>query len=188
MDKRSMLLKAAADIFSKKGFHNAKIGEIAEAAGVGKGTVYEYFPSKNQLFQEVIKHSLSTYKDMISDEIGRFDDPVDKLKAVVYMHMRFLEAHKNLAKIVADNPGGISEDTKEQVLRLKHQATAKIRSVISEGIERGCFKNIDPKVAGQMFLGGISAVFAHFIFDMGEFPHEEVPQMVFDICLNGIQN
>ena len=53
-DKRLRIIEAAVIVFSRKGFHRAKVEEIAEVAGVGKGTVYEYFKSKKELFLEMV--------------------------------------------------------------------------------------------------------------------------------------
>jgi AcrR family transcriptional regulator len=52
--RRQDLLEAARRVFAEKGFHDAKVGDIAAAAGVAKGTVYLYFPDKRSIFAELI--------------------------------------------------------------------------------------------------------------------------------------
>ena len=52
-ERRDNILEAAALVFSEKGYHQARVEEIAVQAGIGKGTVYEYFASKLELFQEM---------------------------------------------------------------------------------------------------------------------------------------
>ena len=52
-EKRDSLVKAAASVFASQGFSRARIADIAEAADVGKGTIYEYFDSKEELFLAV---------------------------------------------------------------------------------------------------------------------------------------
>ena len=56
-DKRRLIIEAAMKIFARDGFHKATISDIAEVAGIGKGTVYEYFNSKTELFEDMIKHT-----------------------------------------------------------------------------------------------------------------------------------
>ncbi len=53
-ERREELLAAARRVFAQKGFHDAKVGDIAASAGVAKGTVYLYFPDKRSLFVELI--------------------------------------------------------------------------------------------------------------------------------------
>ena len=56
-DKHQLILAAAADIFAAQGFYQATIEQIADAAGVGKGTVYLYFKSKKGLFDALVLES-----------------------------------------------------------------------------------------------------------------------------------
>ena len=50
--KRKDILASARALFKEKGFHSTKIEEIAQGAGVGKGTIYEYFKNKQEIFDE----------------------------------------------------------------------------------------------------------------------------------------
>ena len=61
-DKRENILHAATDVFSKYGFHGAKMEDIAREANIGKGTIYGYFNSKESLFYEMIKHGIKEYE------------------------------------------------------------------------------------------------------------------------------
>ncbi|NLU48034.1 MAG: helix-turn-helix transcriptional regulator [Syntrophomonadaceae bacterium] len=56
--KREAIIQAALQVFSEKGYHNARMEEVATVAGIGKGTIYEYFDSKLQLFQAVLENSI----------------------------------------------------------------------------------------------------------------------------------
>lgn len=68
-DKRNIILQAALQVFSAKGFHPATVDEIARRAGVGKGTVYEYFPSKEALFHNVIQSGIDFYMEALLMEL-----------------------------------------------------------------------------------------------------------------------
>ena len=57
LNKRQRIINGAIAVFSRKGFYKATIEEIAEQADVGKGTVYEYFSSKKELFQEMFLYT-----------------------------------------------------------------------------------------------------------------------------------
>ncbi len=52
-EKKIKILKAAMDVFAEKGFHTARMADVAEIAEIGKGTIYEYFRSKEDLFMEL---------------------------------------------------------------------------------------------------------------------------------------
>jgi TetR/AcrR family fatty acid metabolism transcriptional regulator len=67
MNKKEKILEAAISVFSSVGFHNAKISEIAEKAGIATGTTYLYFKSKEILLEEVFIKSWSNISDCLVD-------------------------------------------------------------------------------------------------------------------------
>ena len=99
-DKHVRIIQAGLKVFARDGYSNAKIIDIAESAGIGKGTVYEYFSSKKELFLNVFSY----VKELILSEHWKVLDeglnPLDALKKIakttadVYteqnMEMRFL--------------------------------------------------------------------------------------------------
>lgn len=77
-NRRKAILEAAADVFARKGYAAARIIEVARAAGVGKGTIYEYFRSKEELFFAVFENMMQTAGEAIAalaQELeGAFDE------------------------------------------------------------------------------------------------------------------
>ncbi len=65
MDKRALIIKAAVRVFSRQGFHQARVEDIAQEAGVGKGTIYEYFENKRNLFEEVVLETFNFYSSQM---------------------------------------------------------------------------------------------------------------------------
>ncbi|MDD2360111.1 MAG: helix-turn-helix domain containing protein, partial [Syntrophaceticus schinkii] len=63
MPKREQILDAAATLFADKGYYATTVEEIASRAGIGKSTVYEYFSSKDHIFQETLKEGLDSYME-----------------------------------------------------------------------------------------------------------------------------
>ena len=66
-ERRDQILTAAASIFFVNGFEGAKMSEIAKMAGIGKGTLYEYFNSKEDLYNETVKNLRDTYKSKFQE-------------------------------------------------------------------------------------------------------------------------
>ncbi len=89
-NKRVAILTAAASIFNTKGFHQANISEIAEEAGIGKGTVYEYFKSKDDLFLEVIAFNIDQYIERIQQAVSNNEGFQNKLDAFIETHQAII--------------------------------------------------------------------------------------------------
>ena len=67
--KKRQILEAAIAVFARKGVGNTRIAEIAAEAGTGKGTIYEYFRSKEQLFQEAFGHFLQQVRNLLKTSL-----------------------------------------------------------------------------------------------------------------------
>jgi len=77
------LLDAALDLFVEKGFAATKIDDVAARAGVSKGTVYLYFPSKEELLKAVIRHNLSLTIARVDDLVAQFEGSTADLMRLV---------------------------------------------------------------------------------------------------------
>lgn len=78
MDKQDRILNAAIDVFLARGYADARMDEVAEKAGVAKGTLYLHFASKDALFEAVIENALAPIRDALEFMDGQsHDEPVD---------------------------------------------------------------------------------------------------------------
>ncbi len=82
-EKRKLILESAKSQFEEKGYHGAKISEIAKHAGIGKGTVYEYFDSKQSIFEELIVMYIDMYFEYTNELLSKEADPIKKLKILI---------------------------------------------------------------------------------------------------------
>ena len=79
-EKRVRILEAAARVFVREGFYNAKMNDVAQEAGVAHGTVYLYFESKESLLISLFKESLGELIQYTQSEIQKEKNAEDKLK------------------------------------------------------------------------------------------------------------
>ena len=71
-DQKDKIVDAAMQIFGKKGFYDTKMLDIAEKAGVSKGTIYLYFSSKDELYIETHERNFQRYLDMLEAKVNAF--------------------------------------------------------------------------------------------------------------------
>jgi TetR/AcrR family fatty acid metabolism transcriptional regulator len=98
--KRELILRAAVKVFSSKGYHNTRMEEIAATAGIGKGTIYEYFSSKLQLFQAMLEGSLQYYFELLNQESFKRMPLQERLRVLIEAHCRFSLEKKDLTRIL----------------------------------------------------------------------------------------
>lgn len=100
--KRQRLLQAATAIFSQKGFHDTKMQDIADAAGVGKGTLYEYFETKEELFLAVYESWIEEYETEMTRQAAAHTDPLTAASALIDTTVAFYEKHAAHASILLE--------------------------------------------------------------------------------------
>ncbi|MHC4923207.1 MAG: TetR/AcrR family transcriptional regulator, partial [Planctomycetota bacterium] len=89
--RRMELLEAAATVFSRDGYAEADVQDIADTAGVGKGTVYRYFPSKKELFLAALDFEVEALGDHVDEEAAKVETPLEKMRAGTVAYIRWTD-------------------------------------------------------------------------------------------------
>lgn len=183
------IIEAAMKVFGKHGFHKAKIEEIAKLAGIGKGTVYEYFSSKKDLFQQMIKYIAENYFYMAKKAMDEEQTVYNKLIAFAQHHGNFISSHIDMAENIIPSTGFISEEMKCEIFEMKKEIFLLIENTIEKGIETGEIRpNIDKSIATMTILGGINQNYALQVYFKKADSKDIDPSPIIDIILNGLSN
>lgn len=189
--KRDLILDAAAVVFAQHGFHDAKMEEIAAQAGVGKGTLYEYFSSKQQLFQELIVNGVEKFIDQINTEIAKCPGAVNKLKKIALLHCHHVINSRDLTRVTMDGHGQLSSDFRRWICEIQAKKTQVIKQIIEEGIASGEFRpDLDSQAASMAFSGAMASIFHIAIFNAQLDEASLIQQVgeIADVIFKGMQN
>src|SRR5262245_58615455 len=97
--RRGQILDAARERFLKSGLAGTTMSEIARAAGVAKGTVYLYFPSKDAVLHQILRDDLAELRDETLPAIQKHAPIEERLRAYLKGMVAFYEARKNFIEI-----------------------------------------------------------------------------------------
>lgn len=185
-DKKELILKAALNVFSRKSFHQVKVEEIAALAGVGKGTIYDYFESKEEIFEDSFKVSSESYMK-IFDSCLEEDIPFwKKVKFIIKFHIRFLKNHEEMARFVLDTHSRSQEELKEWVVEKRNQRLEVVKRMIQKGIEEGEIREVDVEIASRVFLGLVFSVCSGMLFFDGMLPGDDTQEKLLDLFYHGL--
>lgn len=186
-DKRAQIIKAAVKVFSEKGFHDAKVEDIAQLADVGKGTVYEYFSSKTELFQEMFRSGMQFYMDNIRTEAGGSGVSCrDRLMKIAEVHLQFILDYKELAKITMGEPMQFNQDFRQWIFEERERKQKAVQAIIEEGVKTGEFAKVDPAAATLAFTGCLGALFGPVVFKCGNAEPKSVLPPMLEVLFNGL--
>ena len=188
--KKQLILEAAFEVFTQKGFHSTKVEEIAERAGIGKGTIYEYFKSKADVFHEMYIWYVEKYFAELEEGLLDESEPTLKLGRIVKNHIVFLTNMKSLAgKLLSESSPhmDLGAEFKMTMINSYKEKMDRIKVIIEEGIQKGVFRELDVTLCTMFFFGSLGGIsHAMFLLDIDINP-DAVAEKVIDILLNGIK-
>ncbi len=94
------ILSAAAALFAERGYAGTDIQVVADVIGVGKGTIYRYFPSKEQLFLTAAELGMRRIREAVDAAIAHVVDPLDRIATAITAYLGFFDQHPEFAELL----------------------------------------------------------------------------------------
>ncbi|WP_425058087.1 Fatty acid metabolism regulator protein [Sporomusa carbonis] len=165
--KRQQILDAAYTVFSRKGYHCATVDEIVALADTGKGTVYNYFVNKEQLFYTLIKERSAAFEAKLDITASLAEPPLSKVEKVIKVFLEFYTANADLWRVLMHEMRGLGNEEKglTQAQREKYREKFRhsisiLEKILQEGIEQGAIRKCDVhKAAHGLFSVIVMTVF-----------------------------
>jgi len=157
--KRREILAAAAAVFADKGFHAALMDEVAARAGIGKGTIYRYFTSKEELFFSILDSGMMELQAALAAAGGARMAPDQKLRTMVSAMADFMARNRPLMKLLHEIG---HEEVKKRHGRIRQHNKAVVALVakdIAEGIKAGIFRRGDARLWARLITAMTQAAF-----------------------------
>lgn len=98
--RRAEILSAATTVFAERGFAAADVQDVADKTGVGKGTVYRYFPSKEELFLAAVDHGMRNLKTAVDGAAATAKEPLERIAEGVRAYLRFFDEHPEIVELL----------------------------------------------------------------------------------------
>ncbi|SDF15897.1 transcriptional regulator, TetR family [Celeribacter baekdonensis] len=150
------ILDAALDLFAEKGFDRTRVEDIASRAGVSKGALYLYFPSKDAVIEALVHRAVGSFVGNMTDHITAWrGDPRPLLTRLVPIFVervsdpRVLGVPKLIIREAPSHPK-LAEMYREQVIGTAFPA---LTALFSQAVEGGYIRKIDPEMAVRCLIG-----------------------------------
>ena len=143
--KRASILTHAIETFAREGFRHADVQVIADKAGVGKGTVYRNFSSKEELFNAATFDVLERLERYMFEATEGKVASLEILYAFGMAHARFFELNQSYLEIFVQNRAEFRGTVPAQHKELHEQMISRLVQVVEGGIADGEIENSDPR-------------------------------------------
>jgi len=163
MNKHELIINAAIKVFARDGLEKGKIADIAKEAGIGKGTVYEYFRSKEDIFK-VIEQSMfseiaTEFKSIKSSPLSPKEKILHIMNWSLNMSMEMGDTMLIITELWAQaSRGHYHGTTSSQLVDFYEEYKIEIEHILEEGIGAGEFRNMNKEGVSTMlmaFLDGL---------------------------------
>ncbi len=192
--KKLEILHAAAKVFAEKGVVKTKMMDIAVAAAIGKGTIYEYYRSKEEIFGDTFRLIFDHMESQLADSIGNTDDPVLKLKQLIKITLEeFLEHSGDLAGIMMDFWAEGVRTKNNDVLgiinleQVYSEYRMMIADILHDGINKRVFRKVDVNSLSVIIIGALDGIMLQWIINKNIVDIKKVSAVIIETLLNGIQ-
>jgi AcrR family transcriptional regulator len=97
--REEAILEAAARLFAEQGLSGADVQELADRLGVGKGTIYRYFPSKEELFRAAVDRGMRGLNDYVEARVAGVADPLARIEQAILAFLVYFDEHPELVEL-----------------------------------------------------------------------------------------
>ena len=170
------ILKAALNLFSRKGFHDVSMQDIAEESEFAVGTLYNFFPSKEQLFTELLNDCAEKIYEMLWPILTGNEREDIKLRTFIRTHSQFVEANIEFIKLYVSEQGDLTvphNSGGEQADKIKTTLRGKLEDTIKSGVQKKIFRSVDAEITSLALAAAIQSLIFEFSND---FTKTEVEQ------------
>lgn len=178
--KRAEIAQKAIEVLAKRGFRATTIQDIADAAGLGKGTIYHYFKTKEEILWAVSEQMFRETERSLGAALLRINEPMDKLVALIEEALHITEDLEHLFIIYSElwliTVRGESTGDFVQILkRLQNDMKNLVAGLINEGKKQGFWpEDIDVEALAGYLASSFDGVFAHYMIDKENFDIKRV--------------
>ncbi|MBO8186067.1 TetR/AcrR family transcriptional regulator [Streptomyces spirodelae] len=155
---RDKLFQAAVTLIAEQGFSSTTVEEIAERAGVAKGTVYYNFSSKTELFEELLRHGVALLtadlQQAAEETARRGDSRVDALDSMVRAGLQFIDRYPAFTQLYVAELWRTGRAWNDTLLVVRKEAVAVVEGVLRAGVAEGeLSEDIDIQLTAAALVG-----------------------------------
>lgn len=189
-DKRERILDAALRVFAERGFYNAKVSEVARAAGVADGTIYLYFKNKDDLLIQLFEDRMDFLIQRLQEELARVGGSVvSRIRRLILLHLQIGATWPELAEFITVELRQSSKFVKEYDNPKFSAYLRVLRDLVEEGQRDGSLKaGIDARLVVRAMFGALDEMLLTVTL-MGrtrEVDVDAMADMTADLLLGGI--
>ena len=150
--RRHEIFQSSVALILKQGFAGTSMQEIAEAAGVGKSTLYDYFPTKDHVLLFIFEEELEMLQIQAEDIASQAIPAEQKLTKILETHLEFLVNNKNFFTEISMQAVQLGQAGQQRIMKKRYAYQDLVRSILDQGIREGAFRPVNTRLATRALI------------------------------------
>jgi len=180
--KEQAILEAATRVFAQRPFHAVLIDDVAACARIGKGTIYRYFETKEDLYFAAVLFGMDRVAEALEAGRGTEQTTAGRLERIAHEILEYFWDRRYLIPMLQHDDADPSR--KNELLKRRQAIVRFAQETILEGIERRELRGIDARIGAELFLGMVRAANL-FRADDDRLP--DLCRQITDVFLEGVR-
>ena len=161
--RREQILDAAFHTFSRRGYRDTAVDEIAAAAETSKGGVYFHFPTKEAIFRELVKTTADRLAAKVERAVAAESDPIARADAALRTVLVTFAGHRTMARLLFVDAMGAGRVFNAETNDLHDRFAGMIAGYLDEAVAEGAIPPIDTALTGVAWFGALNEVVARWL-------------------------
>lgn len=182
---RDRILDAAMSIFSRKGYYDTNLDEIASESESSKGSIYFHFPNKEKLFISLVDQFADLIERNVTEAIEAEPAGMRRVQIAIEVVLETFGKYRRPAKILLVQAAGLGNVFEKKRMEVTDRFAALIRTYIEEAVEIGDIKPVDCDVVAHAWMGAIYNVVIQWVYT-GDPDPDRIMESLVPLLLNSV--
>ncbi len=161
--RQQRILDAALRVFSRRGYRDASVEEIADKSNTSKGGVYFHFPGKEAIFLHLLDRTVARLRAKIDVALAGHDDPIAKADAALLAVLHTFAKHRALARLFMVETMGAGHVFQRRMAEVHAEFATIIQRQLDEAVEQGVIEPLDTEIAGRAWFGALNELITDWV-------------------------
>lgn len=187
--KKQLIIQSAIEVFSRNGFQNSSISEIAQKANVAEGTIYQYFKNKEDLFFSIPIEKTKEFSRGLDLQLQGIDGALNKIRKFIWYYLYFFKMNPEYSRTLMLEMRVSKNFVKTTTYKSFKNFTNKILEIIREGQGEGTIrKDVNSYLVRQLLLGILEHIVTRWLLKGEKYDLLNHYQEVSRLVIHGISH
>jgi len=185
-ERREEILEAATQLFAERGYAQTVTDDLMEKLGVGKGTIYRYFPSKRELFLAAADRGMRKMRERIDADVAGIEDPLDRLCRAIRAYLSFFAEHPEFVELLIQERAHFKDREKPTYFEHREKSVQRWRELYRGLIAEGRVRTIPVERISDVLSDLVYGTMFTNYFTGRRKPFEDQARDILDVVFHGI--